>query len=56
MSEPANSLLVQGARTRRRNAAEVRFRSCGLAAVGIAALALIVLVTSVVSSGVGAFR
>lgn len=56
MTPLTNSLLVQGARTRRRNTAEARFRVYGLVAIGIAALALILLLTSVVSSGVGAFR
>ncbi len=56
MSDTANSLLVQGARTRRRRAAEARFRAGGLAAIGIAALALNVLLTSVISNGVGAFK
>ncbi|HEY9039072.1 MAG TPA: phosphate ABC transporter permease PstA [Roseovarius sp.] len=52
----ANSLLVRDPRTRQRNAAEKRFRTYGQAAIGIAALALIVLLISVVSSGLGAFR
>ncbi len=56
MSKMANSLLVRDPRTRRRNASEKRFRSYGQAAIGIAALALMVLLTSVVSSGLGAFR
>ena len=56
MTKLAHSLLVQDSRTKRRNAAETRFRTYGLAAIGIVALALIVLLTSVVSSGVSAFR
>jgi len=56
MTALSNSLLVQDDRTRRRNAAEARFRACGLGAIGIAMLALAMLLTSVVSSGVGAFR
>ncbi|WP_313138142.1 phosphate ABC transporter permease PstA [Paracoccus jeotgali] len=56
MTVLSNSLLVQDDRTRRRNAAEARFRACGLGAIGIAMLALAMLLTSVVSSGIGAFR
>jgi len=56
MTAVSNSLLVQDDRTRRRNAAEARFRACGLGAIGIAMLALAMLLTSVVSSGIGAFR
>jgi len=56
MTKSKQSLLVRDERTTRRNAAEVRFRTYGLCAIGIAALALIVLLTAVVSSGVSAFR
>ncbi|MCX7567681.1 phosphate ABC transporter permease PstA [Sulfitobacter sp. F26169L] len=56
MSKVTPSLLVRDDRTKRRNAAERRFRFYGLGAIGIAALALVVLLTTVVSSGVGAFR
>jgi phosphate transport system permease protein len=56
MTKTLNSLLVPDDRTSRRNRAEARFRAYGLGAIGIAALALLVLLTSVVSSGVGAFR
>lgn len=56
MTALSPSLLVQDDRTRRRNTAETRFRACGLAAIGIAALALVLLLSSVVSSGLGAFR
>ncbi len=56
MTARSHSLLVQDARTRRRNAAEARFRVYGLGAISVAALALVVLLSSVVSSGIGAFR
>ncbi len=56
MTMSKQSLLVRDERTTRRNAAEVRFRTYGLCAIGIAAMALVVLLTTVVSSGVGAFR
>ena len=55
MTTTANSLLVRDDRTKRRNAAELRFRAYGLGAIGIAALALVLLLSSVLSSGVGAF-
>lgn len=44
------------ARTRRRNAAEKRFRAYGLTAIGIGLLLLAVLLTTIVSNGMGAFR
>lgn len=50
------SLLKPDARTRRRNAAEARFRAYGVAAVVIAILALVLLVASVLSNGLGSFR
>lgn len=56
MTMSKQSLLVRDERTTRRNAAEVRFRTYGLCAIGIAATALVVLLTTVLSSGVGAFR
>ncbi len=49
------SILTEDDRTRRRNAAEGRFKIYGLIAIGIAVLALIFLLTSVVSKGAGAF-
>ena len=49
-------LLTRDARTRRRNAAEFRFRLYGRVAVCIGVAALIVLLASVVANGVGAFR
>ncbi len=50
-----SSLLALDERTRRRNAAEARFRMYGAIAIGIAVLALVFLLVSVVSKGVGAF-
>lgn len=52
----SGSLLAQDARTRRRNAAEKRFRMYGAAAIGIAVLALIILLTTIIGNGMGAFR
>ncbi|MFY9238450.1 MAG: phosphate ABC transporter permease PstA [Roseovarius sp.] len=50
------SLTRADARTRRRNAAETRFRLYGLTAVAIGVVFLLILVTSIVSNGVGAFQ
>ena len=50
------SLYRLDTRTKRRNAAEKRFRLYGLAAVGFGVLALVVLLSSVLAQGVGAFR
>jgi phosphate transport system permease protein len=49
------SLLVQDERTRRRNAAEWRFRLYGAIAVGLGVLALIGLLASVLLNGLSAF-
>lgn len=50
------ALTTLDGRTRRRNAAEARFRLYGKLAIGIAIAALIVLLASVLASGLGAFR
>lgn len=52
----SNSLLSQDTRTRKRNAAEKRFRMYGVAAIAIAMIALVILLTSIISGGAGAFR
>lgn len=53
---PITSLLTPDARTRRRNAAEARFRAYGLAAIGAGLIMLLVLVFTIVSKGTGAFQ
>ncbi|MFD1910892.1 phosphate ABC transporter permease PstA [Halodurantibacterium flavum] len=53
---PAKSLLEPDSRTRRRNAAERRFRAYGLTAILIGIAALVVLLTTVVGNGASAFR
>lgn len=50
------SLYVQDARTRRRNAAEKRFRAYGLTAIALACAMLAVLVFTIVRDGSSAFR
>ncbi len=55
--EPAKkSLLVADARTRRRNAAETRFRAYGILAIGLAIAALFWLLTTIFADGASAFR
>ncbi|MES0827313.1 phosphate ABC transporter permease PstA [Ruegeria sp. SCP11] len=56
-AKPKNgSLFEKDARTKRRNAAEGRFKVYGIAAIGIGLLMLIVLVTNIVTAGLGAFQ
>lgn len=55
-SGPTRSLYAADDRTRRRNAAERRFRFYGVVAVALSVLALIFLLTSVLGNGLGAFR
>jgi phosphate transport system permease protein len=50
------SLLNVGERTRKRNAAEKRFRMMGLAAVAIGILALVGLMASILSNGLSSFN
>tara|TARA_R110002051_G_scaffold57104_3_gene105825 strand:+ start:29295 stop:30617 length:1323 start_codon:yes stop_codon:yes gene_type:complete len=50
------SLLTVDARTKRRNAAEARFRAYGLGAIVVAMLALAVLLTSVIGTGASSFK
>ncbi len=49
------SLLEPDDRTRRRNAAERRFQIYGMIAVGLAIIALVILLTSIIRNGAGAF-
>ncbi|NSY38806.1 phosphate ABC transporter permease PstA [Leisingera sp. ANG59] len=50
------SLLEQTPRTKRRNAAETRFRAYGIAAITAGLIMLVILVTTIVSKGTGAFQ
>ncbi len=50
------SLLKQDARTAKRNRAETRFKAYGLIAIGIGILMLVVLLTTIISRGTGAFQ
>ncbi|WP_424970115.1 phosphate ABC transporter permease PstA [Dinoroseobacter sp. S76] len=51
-----SSLLVQDARTKKRNAAESRFKVYGMAAVVTGILALVLLLASILSNGLSAFQ
>ncbi len=55
-SAPKPSLLAADPRTRRRNAAEARFRAYGLAAIALSLVMLVVLLVTIFSDGIGAFR
>ena len=50
------SLFKTDARTKKRNAAETRFKAYGLGAITVAMLALAVLLTSVITQGASAFK
>lgn len=52
----SGSLLTSSARTRSRNAAEARFKGYGIAAITVAILALVFLLTSILGDGLSAFR
>ncbi|AXI46560.1 phosphate ABC transporter, permease protein PstA [Sulfitobacter sp. SK012] len=50
------SLLIQDARTKRRNRAETRFKIYGLTAIAIGMLMLLILLSTIISRGTGAFQ
>ncbi|SMX35656.1 phosphate ABC transporter permease PstA [Maliponia aquimaris] len=50
------SLTAEDARTKRRNAAEKRFRAYGIAAIATGLFFLVVLLGAILSNGVGAFQ
>ena len=50
------SLLAQSARTKKRNAAEARFKAFGIAAIAVSLLMLFVLVTTIIGKGWGAYQ
>ncbi|WP_428925213.1 phosphate ABC transporter permease PstA [Marinibacterium sp. SX1] len=51
----AGSLYVEDARTKKRNAAEKRFQAYGIAAIGVGIFFLVILLVSIVRSGIPAF-
>ncbi|MWD27385.1 phosphate ABC transporter permease PstA [Aquicoccus sp. SCR17] len=54
-ARPANSIFAQDARTKRRNAAERRFRMYGVIALGIGLVFLVALLFAIVRNGTPAF-
>ena len=50
------SLLQTDTHTKKRNAAEKRFRMYGLSAIAIALIALVILLVSIISNGASSFR
>jgi phosphate transport system permease protein len=50
------SLLQTDTHTKKRNAAEKRFRMYGLSAIGIALIALVILLVSIIGNGASSFR
>ena len=55
-SKQPGSLLTQSSRTKKRNAAEIRFRIYGLAAIALSLMMLLVLVATIFTKGVGAYQ
>ncbi|MGH1356587.1 MAG: phosphate ABC transporter permease PstA [Thalassovita sp.] len=56
MTDATTSLLVPDNRTKKRNAAEGRFKLYGMAAIGVGLAMLILLVVTIVGNGMGAFQ
>jgi phosphate transport system permease protein len=55
-TQPHGSLLRQDARTKRRNRAEARFRVYGQIAIAAGLLMLVILLTTIIGRGAGAFQ
>ncbi len=55
-SRQGSSLLELSERTKKRNAAEARFRGYGMTAIAIGLIMLMILVFTIISKGVGAFQ
>ena len=54
-SKHAHSLLAADARTRKRNAAERRFRMYGIAAISVGLIFLVILLFTIIRNGIPAF-
>ena len=50
------SLLTLDARTKKRNAAEARFKAYGIAAIAVGLLSMVILLTAILSNGIPAFQ
>ena len=55
-ARPKKSLLTEDTRTKRRNAAERRFRNYGIAAIATGLFFLFALLTAILTAGLPAFR
>ncbi|QRZ15470.1 phosphate ABC transporter permease PstA [Paracoccus methylovorus] len=55
-AQPRPKLLAADAHTRKRNAAERRFRAYGLGAIAISMVMLVILLFTIITGGMGAFR
>ncbi|MFW8593114.1 phosphate ABC transporter permease PstA [Cribrihabitans neustonicus] len=55
-SRHGGSLLEPTDRTRKRNAAEARFKAYGIAAIAVGLIMLVILVTNILGRGLGAFQ
>ncbi len=53
---PRHSLLQQDARTAKRNRAETRFKAYGIAAITVGLVMLVILLTTIIGRGTGAFQ
>ncbi|MEO9464229.1 phosphate ABC transporter permease PstA [Sulfitobacter pontiacus] len=56
IATPRHSLLKPDARTVKRNRAEARFKSYGIAAIAVGLLMLAILLTTIIGRGAGAFQ
>ncbi|MEM9437114.1 MAG: phosphate ABC transporter permease PstA [Pseudomonadota bacterium] len=55
-AKKTGSLLAEDTRTRKRNAAEARFKMYGLAAIIVGLVSLVILLTAIISNGIPAFQ
>ncbi|MEM9350839.1 MAG: phosphate ABC transporter permease PstA [Pseudomonadota bacterium] len=55
-AKKTGSLLAEDTRTRKRNAAEARFKMYGLAAIIVGLMSLVILLTAIISNGIPAFQ
>ncbi|MDF1801315.1 phosphate ABC transporter permease PstA [Thalassovita sp.] len=56
MTDATTSLLTPDAHTKKRNAAETRFKMYGMAAIGVGLAMLLLLMGTILSNGTGAFQ
>lgn len=56
MTDATSSILVPDAHTKKRNAAEARFKLYGMAAIGVGLAMLVLLMVTIIGNGTGAFQ